>query len=145
MSGDKCGDGRGQPRRPPPVPPASIEAGQGTSLGRVPDRAETDLEATWAELEAIGMNTGHVPCRCPSCGGRAMISIVNSSGTSRWTKSAGGWPKCKQCRQAPRVEPLGDVSMVARVRPGRPMTEREWRRISKVRDAKRAAPEDGPT
>lgn len=72
-----------------------------------------------------------------------MVSIVTTSGTSRWVKSGGGWPKCKQCRQAPRVEPLGDVELVARVRPGQCCTEREWRRISKVRDARRAAPEDG--
>lgn len=53
-----------------------------------------------------------------------MVSILNASGTSRWVKSGGGWPHCKQCTPAvdlkkkPRVVPEGDVSLVARVRPG---------------------------
>jgi hypothetical protein len=88
-----------------------------------------DLEATWKELEAIGRETGHVLCRCPSCGGQVMVSILNASGTSRWVKSGGGWPRCQQCRAGSplgrrrtgvRVEPIGDVALVARVRPGHP-------------------------
>lgn len=83
----------------------------------------TDLEATWAELEAIGRETGHVLARCPSCTARAMVSILNASGTSRWAKSGGGWPRCKQClagrgKDGVRVEPVGDVGLVRRVRPG---------------------------
>jgi hypothetical protein len=61
-----------------------------------------------------------------------MTSIVTTSGTSRWVKSGGGWPKCKQCREAPRVEPVGDVTLVARVRPGRMATKFELNRYRKV-------------
>ncbi|HET6899926.1 MAG TPA: hypothetical protein VFK70_16335 [Vicinamibacteria bacterium] len=111
--------------------------------------AAVDLDETFAALEAIGRNTGHVVARCPGCGNRVMVSIVNTSGTSRWVKSGGGWPRCKQCcpgpppgyegppvPKPPRIEPIGDVELVARVRPGQCMTEREWRRISKVRAAR---------
>jgi hypothetical protein len=88
----------------------------------------TDVEATWLQLEELGRLTGHVLTRCPSCQSRAMTSILNASGTSRWVKSGGGWPRCKQCcpgvelKKKPRVEPIGDVSLVARVRPGYPAT-----------------------
>lgn len=88
------------------------------------------VEATWAELERVGRWTGHVVARCPVCGARAMVSILNGSGTSRWVKSGGGWPSCKQCspgvagKDRPRVEPLGDVALVARVKPGHVGTRR---------------------
>lgn len=89
------------------------------------------LEATWAELEMIGRWTGHVLVQCPGCGGRAMVSILNSTGTSRWVKSGGGWPRCKLCcprrelKDKPRVVPIGDVSRVLRVRPGYGPTARQ--------------------
>jgi hypothetical protein len=86
-----------------------------------------DLDAVWARNEAIGRETGHVVTRCPGCGARALTSILNSSGTSRWTKSGGGWPKCKQCLDAPRVEPLGDVEAVRRLAPGKNPTARQLR------------------
>lgn len=92
-------------------------------------------DSTWTELEWLGRRTGHVPCRCPDCGGRAMVSVLNASGTSRWTKSGGGWPRCKLCcpatdlKHKPRVSPIGDVTLVARVRPGYAPTTREAKRI----------------
>jgi hypothetical protein len=79
-----------------------------------------------------------VLCRCPGCDGRAMVSILNASGTSRWTKSGGGWPRCKLCcpgvelKRKFRVEPIGDVTVVARVKPGACVTARELKRITKV-------------
>ena len=147
MKGDGSGDGRGQSLRPQPVPPASIEAGPGTNSETSRIDPADPLEATWIELERIGRDTGHVLVRCPGCGNRAMVSILNGSGTSRWAASGGGWPRCKQCcpgADAPRVEPVGDVALVGRVRPGHCMTERELKRVTKARDARRAAPENGP-
>lgn len=92
------------------------------------DAAER-LEATWAELERLGRETGHVVARCPSCQSRAMVSILNGSGTSRWVRSGGGWPKCKVClagrgKAGVRVEPVGDVALVRRLRPGHNPTAR---------------------
>lgn len=66
-----------------------------------------------------------------------MTSIVNSSGTSRWVKSGGGWPKCRQCREAPRTVPVGDVTLVARVRPGHMATAHEVRRYQKLLAARK--------
>jgi DNA-directed RNA polymerase subunit RPC12/RpoP len=102
------------------------------------ERMAAMLDEAWARLEEIGRLTGHVVVRCPGCSSRAMVSIVNTSGTSRWVKSGGGWPKCKQCRAAPRVEPIGDVDLVARIKPGHMATKRELNRYRKVL----AAPED---
>ena len=94
---------------------------------------EADIEAYWAKAERTGRRTGHVVCICPRCHQRCMVSIINESGTGRATKSGGGWPWCKVChdpevriskrtrspfRYGPRVEPLGDVSLVRRIKPG---------------------------
>jgi hypothetical protein len=76
--------------------------------------------------------------RCPACNNRAMVSVLNASGTRRELKSGGGWPRCKQCcpatdlKHKPRVEPIGDVSQVARVRPGFHATAREAKRITAI-------------
>jgi hypothetical protein len=103
------------------------------------------LEATWAELELIGRDTGHVVARCPSCGSRTMVSILNASGTSRWMKSGGGWPRCKQClagrgKDGVRVEPAGDVGLVRRVRPGHGPTARQLALDRKAGGAPRKKP-----
>lgn len=109
------------------------------------DAPASDLEATWVELERIGRLTGHVVTQCSGCGGKAMTAIVTTTGTSRWVKSGGGWPRCKQCcpgvdlKSKPRVEPIGDVTLVARVRPGHMATARELARYRR-----RLAQEDPP-
>ena len=105
-----------------------------------------DVEATWAKNEEIGQASGHVVTRCPGCGARAMTSILNASGTSRWAKSGGGWPRCKQCcpgRDAPRVEPVGDVNLVARVRPGHPPRDAVVRALATAALAVLAGEDDG--
>lgn len=118
-----------RPLSAPSAPPAA--PGRGNAPDDVP-------ESTWAELEDIGRWTGHVLTLCPSCGGRAMVSVLNASGTSRWVKSGGGWPRCRQCRggvtvwrngrpsgAGPPVEPVGDVGRVLRVKPGHNPTARQ--------------------
>jgi hypothetical protein len=76
----------------------------------------------WAKAEVLGRESGHVVCRCPSCRSRCLVSILSTSGTSRWRKTGGGWPKCKVCLERPRVEPIGDIALVARIRPSTPAT-----------------------
>ena len=131
--GTIAGNHGAQPPGPEGGPPRPIGA-------EPPGEPPRGLEQVWAELEAIGRLTGHVLVACPGCSGRAMVSIVNTSGTSRWVKSGGGWPKCKQCRAAPRVEPIGDVTLVARIKPGHMATKREaarYRRRLAEEEAKR--------
>lgn len=113
----------------------------------------SDSEDAWAELERIGRRTGHVVARCPSCGSKAMVSILNASGTSRWVKSGGGWPRCKQCRAGSplagergkpvRVEPIGDVQSVARIRPGHPPSARVQKKMDAA-DPSPIAGDGGP-
>lgn len=95
--------------------------------------SRADLEETWRQTEAAGRWTGHVVVRCPGCSSRAMVSILNGSGTSRWVKSGGGWPRCKQCVEAPKVEPVGDIDAVLRVQPGHSVKPRVLKAFLKKR------------
>lgn len=47
----------------------------------------------WLLLAATGRRTGHAPAVCSVCGEPSMLSIVNSSGTTRGLKST-PWPRC---------------------------------------------------
>jgi hypothetical protein len=129
------------PRRPAPGPPADPPPPiGGRTADPPPGLSGQQLEDFWARAETIGRLTGHVVVRCPSCQNRAMASIVNTSGTSRWVKSGGGWPKCKQCRAAPRTEPVGDVTLVARIKPGHMATAREVTRYRRRLEQESALP-----
>lgn len=46
---------------------------------------------------ALGRYTGHAPAVCDRCGWVSMLSVVNSSGTSRGAPSV-GWPRCLDAR-----------------------------------------------
>jgi hypothetical protein len=98
---------------PPPVSPPPIRGGDGD----------------WDHLEEIGKLTGHVLAECPACHQRAMVSILSASGTSRSAKSSGGWPRCKMCPAGSKVEPIGDVGLVLRVRPGYSASERQVKQL----------------
>lgn len=95
------------------------EAGQQQPHDDEPDDGE------WDEAERIGRQTGHVLARCPSCANRCLVPILNSSGTSHGTKSA-PWPRCRMCFDPrARVEPVGDLALVRRLRPGKPRTDKQ--------------------
>jgi hypothetical protein len=127
---------------PPPNGPAiegrlrDLEEAKRTAQARLETLAAEEAEL-WARLEQLGREDGHVVCRCPGCGARCMVSAVTESGTSRWMPSGGGWPHCRVCidrslsRYAwgpllgPRVEPVGDPTLVRRLRPGMGRTTRQ--------------------
>lgn len=47
----------------------------------------------WLWHVADGRRTGHAPAVCDVCGEVSFLSVVTSSGTSRWAPSV-GWPRC---------------------------------------------------
>lgn len=91
-----------------------------------PSPANDGDDAAWAEIERLGRESGHVVCRCPNCGARCSVAVRNSSGTRRSAPSV-GWPWCRVCvtvparpprmAHGPRVEPIGDVDLVAPIPP----------------------------
>ena len=99
---------------------------------------DDEADAYWLEAERIGRRTGHVVCRCPRCGERCLVSYRPKSQP---------WPRCRVClmpsieipvrwgqprrierEPAPRVEPIGDLTLIACKRPGQPRTIRQLTR-----------------
>lgn len=61
--------------------------------------AEALIEPVRLELTyvALGRYSGHAPAVCDACGWVSMLSVVNSSGTTRGAPSV-GWPRCLDAR-----------------------------------------------
>jgi hypothetical protein len=101
-------------------------------------------DACWTSLAEAGRLSGHVVCRCPACGERALIAYRPPSQP---------WPECRACRysdarmngaQAPRVAPLEDVTAWAgSKRPGEPRSRRELARAGYRRRGNRAPNRQG--
>lgn len=71
----------------------------------------------WLLVTAVGRRTGHAPAVCDTCGEVSMLSIVNSSGTTRGLAST-PWPRClitPRCTGR-RIVRRADVEDVRRVR-----------------------------
>ena len=96
----------------------------------------------WADIENTGRRTGHILCSCPDCHALQLIPITEVKGRA---KSAPNRPstdrRCKVCGRivygkhgiikqivGPRLEVIGDPTLVTNRTPGKPRSPSQVRR-----------------